>query len=158
MSIPLRIHGPAIITFNGVSYYFKSGLKGQVKTNRAKIEVDAFGQIAEVAKDRVVEFTGTPAGVIRAADLAGQMPYLPANIGQSIFGLADTPLTVQRRRGDHVVARRDQQVPVHPAQREPGDALQKRHDLFLSDGIDLHAHQWPRMEKYHAERVRGHDV
>jgi len=95
MSIPLRIHGPAIITFNGVSYYFKSGLKGSVKRQRAKIEVDAFGQIAEVAKDCVVEFTGTPAGAIRAGDLAGQMPYTPAMIGQSVFGNNDMPLVVQ---------------------------------------------------------------
>jgi hypothetical protein len=95
MSTPIRIHGPAIITFNGVSYYFKTGLKGSIKRNRAKIEVDAFGQIAEVAKDCVVEFTGTPAGSIRAADLAGQMPYTPAMIGQSIFGAMDKALVVQ---------------------------------------------------------------
>jgi hypothetical protein len=95
MSIPLRIHGPAIITFNGVSYYFKDGLKGAIKRARAKIEVDAFGQIAEIAKDCVVEFSGTPAGSIRAADLAGQMPYTPSQIGQSIFGVTDTPLVVQ---------------------------------------------------------------
>jgi hypothetical protein len=95
MSIPLRIHGPAIILFNGVSYYFKAGLKGSIKRNRAKIEVDAFGQIAEVARDCVVAFTGIPAGSIRAADLAGQMPYLPSNIGQSIFGTTDKPLVVQ---------------------------------------------------------------
>ena len=95
MSIPLRIHGPAIITFNGVSYYFKTGLKGSIKRNRAKIEIDAFGQIAEVAKDCVVEFTGSPAGAIRAADLAAQMPYTPSMIGQSVFGSNDTPLVVQ---------------------------------------------------------------
>jgi hypothetical protein len=95
MSTPIRIHGPAIVTFNGVSYYFKTGLKGSIKRTRAKIEVDAFGQIAEVAKDCVVEFTGTPAGSIRAADLAGQMPYTPAMVGQSIFGNTDVPLVVQ---------------------------------------------------------------
>jgi hypothetical protein len=95
MSTPLLVHGPAIITFSGVSYYFKEGLKGSIKRSRAKIEVDAFGQIAEVAKDCIVEFTGTPAGAIRAADLAGQMPYLPVNIGQSIFGATDVPLVVQ---------------------------------------------------------------
>jgi hypothetical protein len=95
MSIPLRIHGPAIVQFKGVSYYFKTGLKGAVKRTLAKISVDAFGQIAEVAKDCVVEFTGTPAGAIRAADLAGQMPYLPSNIGQSIFGVTDASLTIQ---------------------------------------------------------------
>ena len=50
MSIPLRIHGPAIIIFNGVSYYFKTGLKGSIKRNRAKIEVDAFGQSGVVTK------------------------------------------------------------------------------------------------------------
>jgi hypothetical protein len=78
-----------------VSYYFKAGLKVALKRKRLKIEVDAFGQIAEVARDCVVEFTGTPAGAIRAADLAGQMPYVPANIGQSIFGTTDAPLVVQ---------------------------------------------------------------
>jgi hypothetical protein len=95
MSIPLRIHGPAIVVFNGVTYYFKTGLKVSVKRTRTKIEVDAFGQIAEVAKDCVVEFTGTPAGAIRAGDLAGQMPYAASGIGQSIFGATDTPLLVQ---------------------------------------------------------------
>jgi len=95
MSIPLRIHGPAIVVFNGVTYYFKTGLKGSIKRKRAKIEVDAFGQIAEVAKDCIAEFTGTPAGTIRAADLAGQMPYTPAMIGQSIFGATDMPLVIQ---------------------------------------------------------------
>jgi hypothetical protein len=95
MSIPLRIHGPAIIIFNGVTYYFKTGLKASIKRTRAKIEVDAFGQIAEVAKDCIVEFTGTPAGAIRAADLAAQMPYLPSQIGQSIFGPTDSPLVIQ---------------------------------------------------------------
>jgi hypothetical protein len=95
MSIPLSIHGPAVVIFNGVTYYFKSGLKVSVKRTRAKIEVDAFGQIAEVAKDCIVEFTGTPSGSIRAADLAAQMPYLPSQIGQSIFGTADVPLVVQ---------------------------------------------------------------
>jgi hypothetical protein len=95
MSIPLRIHGPAVVLFNGVTYYFKTGLKGAIRRSRVKIEVDAFGEIAEVAKDCVVEFTGTPAGAIRAADLAGQMPYLPSQIGQSIFGTADVPLVVQ---------------------------------------------------------------
>ncbi|HEX4083984.1 MAG TPA: hypothetical protein VHY22_03660 [Chthoniobacteraceae bacterium] len=95
MAIPLRIHGPAVIQFNGVTYYFKTGLKGSIKRRRAKIEVDAFGQIAEVARDCVVEFTGTPAGSIRAADLAGQMPYTPSMVGQSLFGTEDAPLVVQ---------------------------------------------------------------
>jgi hypothetical protein len=95
MSIPLRIHGPAIVVFNGVTYYFKTGLKGAIRRGRVKIEVDAFGEIAEVAKDCVVEFTGMPAGAIRAGDLAGQMPYMPSQIGQSIFGNTDIPLVVQ---------------------------------------------------------------
>jgi hypothetical protein len=95
MSIPLRIQGPAIIIFKGVSYYFKSGLKASLKRKRFKIEIDAFGQIAEIARDTVVEFTGTPAGAIRAPDLAGQMPYVPSMIGESIFGTTDTSLVVQ---------------------------------------------------------------
>ena len=95
MSTPIRVHGPAVVIFNGVTYYFKTGLRGSIKRKRVKIEVDAFGEIAEVAKDCVVEFTGIPVGTIRAADLAGQMPYAASMIGQSIFGTSDTPLVVQ---------------------------------------------------------------
>jgi hypothetical protein len=95
MSVPLRIHGPAVILFNGVTYYFKAGLTVSLKRTRAEIAVDAFGRIAEAARETVVEFTGVPAGMIRAADLAGQMPYLPTQIGQSIFGTVDKPLVIQ---------------------------------------------------------------
>jgi hypothetical protein len=83
------------VIFNGVSYYFKTGLKISVKRSRVKIDTDAFGQIAEVAKDTVVTMTGTPVGAIRGADIAGQMPYAPSGIGGSIFGAEDVPLVVQ---------------------------------------------------------------
>jgi hypothetical protein len=95
MSTPQRIHGPAIVTFNGVSYYFKSGIKVAVKSTRSKIDVDAWGQIAEVIKHRVVTITGTPAGCVRSGDIAGQMPYGPGNVGSSVFGASDVPLVVQ---------------------------------------------------------------
>lgn len=92
MSVPLRIHGPAIVQFGGVSYYFKNGLKGSIKRNTTKISVDAFGDIAEVAKDCVVEFTGTPVGQI--GSFAQQFPFGPGDIGKSVFGNSDTTLIV----------------------------------------------------------------
>ena len=104
MSTPSRIHGPAIVTFAGVSYYFKTGIKVAAKSSRAKIEVDAWGQIAEVLKDRVVEITGTPAGCIRSGDIAGQMPFGPGNVGASVFGATDTPLVVQTINDGQTIA------------------------------------------------------
>jgi hypothetical protein len=95
MSIPLRIHGPAIVQFNGVSYYFKTGLKVAVKSRAVNIDTDAFGVIAKAKADIVVELTGTPVGQIDSTSLTGQWPYVPANIGASVFGASDVPLIVQ---------------------------------------------------------------
>ena len=95
MPIPLRNTGPAIVIFNGVSFYFKTGLDYEVVETTVPIEVDAFGEIAKVFKDRMVKFSGTPAGMIRAGDIAAQMPFQTANVGASIFGNTDTPLVIQ---------------------------------------------------------------
>jgi hypothetical protein len=94
MSI-VRNTGPAIVQLNGVSYYFKTGLKIQVKRNNVNIDVDAFGTIAKAQSGTVVTLTGTPAGAIRAADLAATFPYTPRMIGSSVFGSTDAPLIVQ---------------------------------------------------------------
>ena len=95
MPTPLRNTGPAIVTYNGVSWYFKSGLEYEVVASTSPIQTDAFGEIAKVFKDRMIKLSGTPVGVIRSGDIAGQMPFQPANIGASIFGATDTTLTVQ---------------------------------------------------------------
>ncbi len=94
MSIPLRITGPAVVIFNGVTYYFQDGLKGSLKRNTANIVVDNFGEIAQISKDFVVEFTGKPAGRLDATYLDSMFPDVRNKHGQSVFGATDLPLIV----------------------------------------------------------------
>ena len=94
MSVPLRITGPAVIVFNGQTYYFQDGLKGSLKRNTESIKVDNFGEIAMVAKNFVVEFTGKAAGVLDATYLDSMFPNPRNKHGQSIFGASDLPLIV----------------------------------------------------------------
>jgi hypothetical protein len=94
MSVPLRITGPAVVVFNGQTYYFQDGLKGSLKRNTDSIKVDNFGAIAEIAKDFVVEFSGKPAGVLDDAYLESMFPDARNLHGSSVFGSSDLPLVV----------------------------------------------------------------
>ncbi len=80
--------------FNGVTYYFQDGLKGSLKRNTANIVVDNFGEIAQIAKDMIVEFTGKPAGRLDAAYLGSMFPDARNKHGSSIFGSTDLPLII----------------------------------------------------------------
>ena len=94
MSVPLRITGPAVVVFNGQTYFFQDGLKGSLKRNTDDIKVDNFGAIAKIAKNFVVEFTGKPAGVLDATYIGSMFPDVRNNHGASIFGASDLPLII----------------------------------------------------------------
>src|SRR5258707_1320066 len=94
MSVPLRITGPAVVVFNGVTYYFQDGLKGSLKRNTENITVDNFGAIAAVAKNFIVEFTGKPAGILNAAYLQSMFPDARNLHGSSRFGFTHLPLLI----------------------------------------------------------------
>ncbi len=94
MSIPLRITGPAVAIFNGVTYYFQDGLKAALKRNTSNIVVDNFGEIAQISKDMIVEITGKPAGRLDATYLTSMFPDARNKHGQSVFGSTDLPLII----------------------------------------------------------------
>jgi hypothetical protein len=94
MSVPLRITGPAVVVFNGQTYYFQDGLKGSLKRNVEGIKTDDFGEIAKVAKNFVVEFTGKPAGVLDATYIGSMFPDARNKHGSSVFGSTDLPLII----------------------------------------------------------------
>src|SRR6266436_1227886 len=94
MSVPLRITGPAVVVFNGITYYFQDGLKGSLKRNTENITVDNFGAIAAVAENFVVEFTGKPAGVLDADYITSMFPDARNLHGSSVFGSTDVPLII----------------------------------------------------------------
>jgi len=94
MSVPLRITGPAVVVFNGQTYYFQDGLKGALKRNTEGIKTDNFGEIAKVSRNFVVEFTGKPAGVLNAAYIESMFPDARNKHGSSVFGSTDLPLII----------------------------------------------------------------
>ncbi len=94
MSVPLRITGPAVVIFDGITYYFQDGLKGSLNRNTASIVVDNFGEIAKVASDFIVEITGKPAGVLDVDYLEAMFPDARNLHGSSVFGSTDLPLIV----------------------------------------------------------------
>jgi hypothetical protein len=94
MAVPVRITGPATVIFNGQTYYFADGLKGTIKSNTDRINVDGFGTIAEISKGFVVELTGKPAGVINVAYIDSLFVDVRNLEGKSIFTDVDLPLIV----------------------------------------------------------------
>src|ERR1700761_3583976 len=95
--LPNIITGPAIIQWNGKSYYSKSGLKADFKRETFKIETDFDGEIDERAKTQSTESTFHPDGQI--STLNKYFPYSVAQIGSSIFGATALPLVIQPKFG-----------------------------------------------------------
>ncbi|HTH49135.1 MAG TPA: hypothetical protein VMB21_16585 [Candidatus Limnocylindria bacterium] len=102
MSTPAIITGPAIVKYDGHSFYTKGGLKASLKRNTFNVETDAHGQTDERLKSQMWEVSFTPVGqVAAAADLAPYFPTL-AGIGKSIFGDADTALVIHTLAGQTI--------------------------------------------------------
>jgi hypothetical protein len=95
--LPNVIVGPAIVTWNGKSYYSKKGIKAEFKRETFKIETDFDGQIDERAKSQMTEVSFQPDGQI--STLNKYFPYSVAQIGSSIFGSAALPLVIQTKFG-----------------------------------------------------------
>ena len=84
--LPTVIVGPAIVTWNGNSYYFKSGVKAAYKRDTFNIETDFDGKIDERMVSQTTVITGTPVGQITSAGMGKHFPYALSAIGKSIFG------------------------------------------------------------------------
>jgi hypothetical protein len=95
--LPNLIVGPAIITWNGKSFYSKAGIKAEFKRDTFKIETDFDGTIDERAKTQRTEITFQPDGQI--STLSKYFPYSVAQIGSSIFGTTPLPLVIQTKFG-----------------------------------------------------------
>jgi hypothetical protein len=95
--LPTIIVGPAIVTWNGKSFYSKAGIKAEFKRDTFKIETDFDGQIDERAKTQMTEVSFQPDGQI--STLTKYFPYAVAQIGSSIFGTTALPLVIQTKFG-----------------------------------------------------------
>lgn len=122
--LPTIIQGPAIITFKGLSYYFKGGIKRSLKRNTFKIESDVYGETDTRLKDTAVELTGTPAGQLTSDVNMGKMfPYSVTDIGKSIFGASDSPLVIHTKDGVTITYARAAITKVPTLRLKPTDTL-----------------------------------
>ena len=96
---PIIITGPAIVTWNGFSYYFKSGIKSDYKRDTIQIESLDHGIIDERAKSQHMEISGTPVGMISTAGMSAMFPYGVSAVGKSILTATNLPLVIQTRYG-----------------------------------------------------------
>ncbi|GEM_PF-1905727 len=103
--LPTIIVSPAIVTWNGCSYYTKAGIKSEYKRETFTVESDTDGKIDERMKSQITEISFQPVGMIKLGGdsaLAAFFPYSVSAIGKSIFtGLtgADLPLVIATKFG-----------------------------------------------------------
>lgn len=95
--LPNIIVGPAIVTWNGKSFYSKAGIKAEFKRETFKVETDFDGQIDERMKTQMTEVSFQPDG--QMSTLTKYFPYAVTDIGKSIFGATPLPLVIQTKFG-----------------------------------------------------------
>jgi hypothetical protein len=99
--LPTIIAGPAIVTWNGNSYYTKTGVRAEFKRETFKITTDTDGEIDERMKAQSTDVTIQPVGMTGAAGtaMAAYYPYGVGAIGRSLFGATNLPLAVVTKFG-----------------------------------------------------------
>lgn len=98
--LPVIIVGPAIVTWNGYSYYSKAGFKAELKRDTFFIESNFDGKIDERAKSQHTEVSFQPVGMMtNLATGQAYFPYTVASIGNSIFGSSALPLVIVTKNG-----------------------------------------------------------
>lgn len=97
--LPTIIVSPAIVTWNGYSYYFKKGVKAEFKRETFTVDSDLSGTLDERAKSQMTVVSGQPVGALSSAGLAACFPYSVNQIGGSIFGGTDLPLVIVTKFG-----------------------------------------------------------
>lgn len=95
--LPVLIISPAIITWNGHTYYTKVGIKSEYKRETFKITTDIDGDIDERMKTQMQVVSFQPVGA--AADMTGYFPYGVADVGKSIFTGTNLPLVIVTKFG-----------------------------------------------------------
>lgn len=91
------VRGPAIVTFDGVSWYSQGDVAIRIARSTFNIEVGG-GKIDERLADRVAEITFTPSG--RALGLDKFNAFGALALGTGLFG-ADKTVTVQAASGTY---------------------------------------------------------
>lgn len=94
------IQGPAIVIFNGYSYYAKGDIAVKYNRNTFNVETSMHGRIDERLQSQSVEVSFQPAGEIES--IAKYFPYAVADIGTSVFGAVDKTLVIWTFAGKQI--------------------------------------------------------
>jgi hypothetical protein len=95
--LPAILVSPAIVTWNGKSFYSKAGIRSRFRRDTFTIETDTDGVIDERMKAQRTEISFQPDGQV--SDLNKYFPYAVADIGKSIFGTTNKPLVIVTKFG-----------------------------------------------------------
>jgi hypothetical protein len=85
--------GPALVLFNGGSFFSKADIIVDLTKNTKVLESSAFGPLTEVNQGLVASTKFTPVGEFES--LGVLWPYASTPPGTSIFGGGDVPLLIQ---------------------------------------------------------------
>jgi hypothetical protein len=88
MQEPLTIQGPAIVTFNSMSYYVQKDVKVDYKRETFNPASAIWGEIGERHKSDMFEISFTPVGQLPSTSnfTSKYYPYTPSLVGKSILG------------------------------------------------------------------------
>lgn len=115
------IQGPAIITFNGNTYYTKGDIKVKHTRNTFDVDTSMHGKIDERMKSQSVEISFQPVGAIE--DQLKYFPYVVADIGKSIFGATDKTLAIKTLAGKVITWERAAVSKLPPIRLKATDTL-----------------------------------
>ena len=99
-ALPSILSGPAIVQYNGQSYYTKTGIKRKVAPSTFMVKSDGDGTIDERLESRTIEISFTPVGML--VNATKFWPYNVSSCGLSLFGPADDTVTIWTKAGQKI--------------------------------------------------------
>ncbi|ODU24768.1 MAG: hypothetical protein ABS95_01490 [Verrucomicrobia bacterium SCN 57-15] len=123
MSLPLPsiISEPSVLVYNGNSFYSKDGFKLNYKRDTFKVVSDMAGELDERLLRDSVEISWNPAGQITAINKF--IPFTVADIGKSIFKLADNSVVIWTKSGKKHTWQRGAITKMPQLRLQPSDTL-----------------------------------
>ena len=97
------IRGPGAALLGALAIHDASGIAAEVETDTQDIPSSVSGLLNRIKTDQRGRVTLTPCGSVSAELLTALFPHQTPSIGSSLFGSADTPLTVHSVAGVKVL-------------------------------------------------------
>lgn len=121
MTTPTIIQGPAIVIYDGRTYYTKGGISEQLARQTFQVQTDQHGDIDTRLQSQRYEINFRPAGQIKQMDKV--WPYGPDDIGASIFGTSNKALVIHTKDGRKITYARAAMMKMPVLACRPIDTL-----------------------------------